>query len=148
MKQVFEIVPPAGPAFAVTLGGIMLLLAGLLALFAYMTWSAWQIRFEVSAEALTIRGGFYGRSIPRTDLVLSEMREADLRAESEYSLVWRNNGIGMPGYQAGWFKMQNGGKALAFLTDRSHVACVPTRQGYTVLMSVAKPAELLESLRR
>ena len=71
----------------------------------------------------------------------------DLTAEREYRPSWRTNGVGLPGYSAGWFKLSNGQKALAFLTDRTRVVYLPTRAGYVLLLSVASPQEFLRALR-
>ncbi len=49
--------------------------------------------------------------------VLEEAKQVDLSGDSEYRLRTRTNGTGLPGYQAGWFKLQNGEKALVFVTD-------------------------------
>jgi hypothetical protein len=39
-------------------------------------------------------------------------------------------------------------KALLYVTDRTHVARIPTTEGYTVMLSVADPAALIEELKR
>jgi hypothetical protein len=43
--------------------------------------------------------------------------------------------------------LRNGEKALVFVTDPKSVAYVPTRAGYSILVSVAEPARLLEAVR-
>ena len=48
-------------------------------------------------------------------------------------------GTGMPGYQAGWFRLQNGDKALVYMTDSRRAVYVPTTEGYAVLVSPADP---------
>ena len=71
----------------------------------------------------------------------------DLQRSSEYVPRWRTNGTGLPGYQAGWFKLANGEKALVFVTDPRRVVRVPTTEGFTVLLSVENPEDFLASLR-
>ena len=44
--------------------------------------------------------------------------------------------------------MANGNKALAFVTDKKRVVCIPTRQDYTVLLSVENPREFLRVLQK
>jgi hypothetical protein len=146
MKQVFEIVPPSGSAFTVVVAVILLVQVGLLALVVYVAHSARYVRFEVSADGLQIRGGLYGRTIPLRDLVVEQARVVDLDTDAEYRLGWRANGIGLPGYQAGWHRMKKGGKALAFVTERKEVVFIPTRRGYSVLLSVASPDAFLYAL--
>jgi hypothetical protein len=54
----------------------------------------------------------------------------------------------LPGYSAGWFRLRNGEKALAFVTDRQRVLYFPTWKGYSILLSVAEPDAMLAALRR
>jgi len=147
MKQVFEMVPPSGPAFTALVVGLLILQGGLLALFVYIAHSARNVRFEVSADGLRIRGGLYGRTIPLRDLVIDEATVVDLRSDTQRRLGWRTNGIGLPGYQAGWFRLKNGSKGLAFVTDQTQVVYLPTRQKYALLLSVASPGHFLAALR-
>ncbi len=148
MRQVFEMVPPAGTGYALVLGAILALIAALLALFAWIAWSAQHVRFEVTADALSIRGGLYGRTIPRSDLLLEESEVLNLDADGDgHRPAWRTNGIGLPGYGAGWFKLRDGTRALAFLTERRQVVYVPTRANYALLLSVAQPEAFLAALR-
>jgi Bacterial PH domain len=147
MKQVFDMIPPTGSGLSIFSGGIFFLLAGALALFAYIIYSSWHIRFEVSPGVLKIRGGLYGRSVPLSDLVLDRARMLNLQEDTEYGLSWRTNGIGLPGYKAGWFKLKNGEKALVFITDPRRVAYVPTRRNFALMVSVASPAGFLDALK-
>jgi len=147
VKQVFEMIPPAGQGYAIAATATILLLVGVTGFVAYILHSSSQVRFEVSSEGLRIRGGLYGRSIPLRDLVLDEARVVDLRTETQYALSWRTSGIRMPGYQAGWHRMRRGGKALVFVTDRQQVVFLPTRRNYALLLSAASPYEFLGALR-
>ncbi len=147
MKQVFDIVPPSGSGFAIVLSVLFVLLLGLVGLFGYLAWSSRRISFEISSEGLNINGGLYGRKIPLGDLVADQARAVDLETETGLRLSWRTNGIGLPGYNAGWFKTRNGEKVLAFVTDRTRVVYVPTRRGYSVLASVESPGAVVDALR-
>jgi len=90
----------------------------------------------------------YGRSIPLTSLKLDSSRIVDLATEIDLSLKRRTNGIGLPNYAAGWFKLRNGEKALAFVTDKQKVLYLPTREGYSILISVVEPIKILDALKR
>ncbi len=146
MKQIFPIVPAPGSAFWI-LGVIGVLLVAMFALFGYIAYSGRHVRFEVSSEGLAIRGGLYGRLIPLADLDLAGARATDLSADQPLQFAFRTNGIGLPGYKAGWFRLKNGDKALAFVTNASQVAYIPTRRGYAVLLSVVNPEKLIRALR-
>src|SRR5262245_55004852 len=103
-------------------------------------------RFEISAEGLRLRGDFYGRMIPIAELRTAEARRVDLAATPELAPRWRTFGTGMPGYQAGWFRLKGGEKALLYLTDRSRAVYVPTTAGYSVMVSPADPDAFLQAL--
>jgi hypothetical protein len=72
----------------------------------------------------------------------------NLSETPEYQPTLRTNGLGLPGYQAGWFRLRRAGKGLLFLTDRSHVVVIPTRLGYTILLSTPEPERMVEALHR
>jgi PH (Pleckstrin Homology) domain-containing protein len=59
--------------------------------------------------------------IPASELMLDGARPIDLTAELEYKPKWRTNGTGLPNYKAGWFRLQNGQKALLFVGDPRQV---------------------------
>jgi hypothetical protein len=146
MKQVFPMIP-AGAESPLTLIAVGALLLGLLALFGYIFYSSRNVTYEVSAEGLRIRGGLYGRLVPAAALRAAEARELNMAEEGDRALSWRTNGFGLPGYAAGWFKLKNGEKALAFITDRRSAVYVPTTEGYAIVLSVADREGFLRSLR-
>ena len=147
MKQVFELVPSSGKPFWI-LGVIVLFLLGMAALFAYFLVSARNTTVELTAQSLEIHGGLYGRSIPLRELDLERARRVDLTQDRSLALAGRTNGIGLPGYQAGWFRLRSGEKALVFLTDPRRALYVPTRAGYALLVSVREPEAFLQALGR
>jgi hypothetical protein len=146
MKQVFPIIPASTAPWAV-LVPVLALLIGLVVLFAWFAYSTRHVRCEVSSDGLKIAGDLYGRTIPGRELIAEQARVLDLTKDTDYALARRTNGTGLPGYKAGWFRLRNGEKALVFVTDPKSVAYVPTRAGYSILVSVAEPARLLEAVR-
>ena len=169
MKKVFPIVPAtSGPAItfgivALVLGSIILLAAsapvivfgivalvagGLILLLGSFAYASRQVKFEVSPEGLAIQGDLYGRRLPAASLVREEARPVNLIEDPNYRPVWRTNGAGLPGYGSGWFQLSNGEKALIFLTDKRRVVYLPTREGYSLLLSVPEPEKFLETLRQ
>ncbi len=147
MKQVFEIVPPSGSGFGIVAVLLIALLAGLLALFAYMFYGSSHTRVEVSPGQLAIRGGIYGRTIPISELDLAQATVLDLNSDARHALSWRTNGIGMPGYASGWFRTKAGEKTLAFVTERDRVVWIPTRRDFALALSVDRPNEFMSALR-
>lgn len=147
MSDVFVIAPaPSKPLWAlVVLCGVMAAIIATLVSFAF---SARTTRFEVSPAGLSIRGTLYGRTVPWEKLDPGTVRIVDLRAERPLQPVLRTNGLGLPGYSAGWFRLRSGEKALLFVTDRSRVVVVPTRDSYTILLSARDPDAFVAALQR
>jgi hypothetical protein len=121
---------------AVLAGSIVLVLLG-----------ARRPKFEISPEGLRVRGSLYGRFIPASQLRLDAARVVDLGGTPELRPKWRTNGVGLPGYSAGWFRLFNREKALVFLTQRDRVLYVPTTAGYSILISPDDPDAFLRELR-
>jgi len=104
-------------------------------------------RFEVAHEGLRLRGDWYGRLIPAHALQVDGARRLDLEHEPDLRPGRRTWGTGLPGYQAGWFRLANGERALLYLTDRSKAVYVPTSEGYSLLLSPEDPDGFLKALR-
>lgn len=147
MTETFPIVPGQVRLLWVILP-LLLLLVAVAGALAYSFSAARTARFEVSPAGLRLRGDFYGRMIPGAALRLDEARRIDLGVETRLAPRIRIGGTGLPGYRAGWFRLRNGERALLYVTDRSRIAYIPTRTGYSVMLSVADPDALIESLRR
>jgi hypothetical protein len=126
---------------------ITALLIGVIVLLMVTVRGSRESRFEVSAEGLRLRGDLYGRTIPRARLQLDLARRVDLAAEPDLRPRWKTVGTGLPGYQAGWYRLRGGGKALLYLTDRTKAVYVPTADGYGLLLSPADPDGFLAALR-
>jgi len=138
MTEVFHIVP-ATIRWGVTLTVIalpLLLVFGVLSAIGYSIFvSSHNSTFELSNAGLRLRGDFYGQTIPLAQLKPGETRIVDI-ADGPYRLASRTNGIAVPGYRAGWFRLRNGRKALLYVTSPDHVVLVPTTKDYDVLLSV------------
>jgi Bacterial PH domain len=146
MKQVFPIIPAGnGPIWFFV--GFAIFLLALLALFGYLIYSSRNTSFEIDSGELKISGDIYGRRIPLSSLELQKARIINLNVDRDYRMKWRTNGTGLPGYSAGWFRLYNGDKCLAFITDRSHVVYLPTTKGYSLLLSVKEPEAFLRTIR-
>jgi len=145
VRQVFPFLP--GPGGGATLL-IAVIVVPILALVGYLFSAPRLVRFEVAPEGLRIRGDFfYGRRIAASELELEQAYTLDLTKATEYKPARRTNGAGLPGYQAGWFRLANGEKALVFVGDPKHVVRIPVRSGYTLLLSVGNAEQFLAALR-
>ena len=146
MEKTFGIFPASNAPFIflVAIGIFFILLIGF---FAFIGYSARNVIFNVSDEGLRIQGGIYGRFIPRNDIFIDDARVIDMNASQEYKPRFRTNGIALPGYSEGWFKLKNGEKALLFVTNRSNVVYIPTGKDYSVMLSAEDSEGLYESIK-
>ena len=133
----------AGPQGTQQLAGTLAAIAVAAVLVATIVWAVRRRSVELSDSTLTIKAGFYSRSINRASLRLESARIASLFDDRALAPRWRTNGIRVPGFQAGWFRLVNGDKALVLLTDPRTVTYVPTIEGFSLLISTS---ELLPEL--
>ncbi len=147
MDKTFSITP-ASSSSLITLFALGILLLLLLGLLTFIGYSSRNVKFEVNDQDLRIKGGIYGRFIPKEDIAAENAKIINLNASLQYKPRIRTNGVGLPGYSEGWFKLNNNEKALLFVTDRSKVVYIPTRQDYSVLLSVSNSEEFYQSIKQ
>jgi len=140
-------IAPAESRYLWFLIPVVVILVGAIALVATSVRGAHASRFEIRADGLRLEGDWYGRFIPKTQLRVDLARRVDLGYQEELRPRWRRLGTGLPGYQAGWFRLRNGEKALLYLTDRTRAVYIPTTAGYSLLLSPADPDGFLSRLR-
>jgi len=117
-------------------------------MFLYFAYSAAKTQFIVSDEGLEIKGCLYGRAVSKESIDKERVKIINLMREQDYRPVVRTNGVGLPGYLSGWFRLKNGEKALLFVTNQADVIYVPTSEGYCVLLSPSEPADFLNMTRQ
>ena len=147
MKEIFPIAPASSSALLLLVPIGIILIASLVLVILTAT-SINRGSVEVSADGIQINAPFYGRSIPLTSVITDQARVIDATTDADLRPKWRTNGIGLPGYAAGWFKLQNGEKALVLMTDRRKVLYFQTRDGYSVLISAVDPEKILSAINK
>ena len=143
---IFPIVP-ASPKPIWILGAVCIFLVIIFAALAYTAYSARNSRLEVGENQLRLVGDFWGRSIDFSSLQLDNAAIIGLDSSSNYAPRRRTFGTAVPGYASGWFRLHNGEKALAYLTNRESVVYIPTSLGYSLLLSADRPEQFLDALR-
>lgn len=103
--------------------------------------------FEIRPDGLALHGDLYGRLIPRAQLQVAQARRVDWSKDDGLRPKGRRMGTALPGYQAGWFRLRNGEKALLYVTDPTRAVYVPTTAGYSLLLTPADPDGFLARLR-
>jgi len=145
MSKIFLIVASSTKTLW-TLGILPFLILGIPCLFLIFIYANRNIDFAITNGQLNIQHYFYGRSIPLSSFITYKALILDLSQSSPHWPKWRTNGIGLPGYKAGWFKLRNGERALLFVNDPHRVVYIPTTDGYSLLLSVQEPERFLNSL--
>ena len=140
-------IAPAETRYLWFLLPVVVVLVGAMVLLVTTLRGAHASRFEIGADGLRITGDLYGRLVPKSQLRVDLARRVDVTQDEALRPRWRRLGTGLPGYQAGWFRLRNGEKALLYLTDRTRAVYVPTTAGYSLLLSPADPDGFLSQLR-
>ncbi len=132
-----------------TIGRIipMVIFGGIIILNGYVLYSSRRTMFTLSEQGLIVSNTIYGRSIAASELIPGEARVLDLTRNEEYRAKWRTNGVGLPDYSLGWFKLRNKENALMFVTDKHKVVYIPTRSGFSILLSTPSPEAFLKTLQ-
>lgn len=145
MPQVFEVTPISGVARWILpgLAALMLLLA---VGFGWLYVRGRNVSLRLDASGVTFDAPLYGRTIRRTDLIIDACKVVDLSREPELEPSWRTNGVGLPGYRLGWFKLKSGAKALVYLTHGPRAVYLPTNKGYVLLVGLKDPKSFVVAL--
>jgi len=138
---------PTTPTTTYVLGTMALLLVVLATASVWITWSASHSSLSISNRAIHLHVPFYGRAIPTSSVDLSHAKISTFDASPELRTTLRINGIGLPGYNVGWFKLANGTKALVAVTSSERVLYIPTHEGFALLVTVREPDAVLQALR-
>ncbi len=138
---------PIAPASWHALLPLLLPLFIVAGVLAPMIYSVKNARAEITPEGLRISGTIYRKYIPKEEIKEDEIKILNLNIEKEYRPKARTNGISLPGCKQGWFKLENGEKALLFVTDYSKVIYIPTKKNFSLLLSVENPEEFIALLK-
>ena len=96
---------------------------------------------------LQVRATFYTKKLAVESIHLDKARVVSLEEHTDLAPTLKTNGFSLPGFKAGHFRLRNLGKAFCLVTDRTRVLTLPLRDGSLVLVSPARPADLLARLR-
>ena len=103
-------------------------------------------RAEISQDRLQIHSLRHGHDVSLKSLIPSE---AKMLKWSDIRIRARLNGNSGSGPKMGWFKINDGEKALLIVTDvteLSQIVYLPTQKDYSVLLTLDRPREFLAAL--
>lgn len=131
--------PPPGSVMA-TLLGVLLLTTTIPAMLK-------RRRITLQNGMLVVAATYYTRKTPVAALDLAHARIANLDEHTEFRPGLKTNGFGLPGFQAGHFRLRNRAKAFCLLTSQRRVLILPQQDGAFLLLSPEQPQALLDALR-
>ena len=129
----------------------VLIIAVLLPMVAAFSWMFYKVNdatLVVTPDLVTVDVPFYGFSLPIDEIEIAQIRQLNWRqgADLEFKPDLRVNGMGMPGFQLGWFSLLGQPKAFVAITENDSVVAIPTTKGYPILLSLEQPAALAKYL--
>ncbi len=129
--------------------GLMAIVAGaILVGLLRLLRGARPLECEIKDGALLLRHGHCCQHrVQLTDLNLSHAAITDLSFDPGNQPRKRLAEPGCPRRDSGWFQLRNGTRAIVFLGDPKNMVRIPTHSGYTLLLSVPEPLQLLDRLR-
>ena len=104
-------------------------------------------RIVLDHRTLRVEATFYTKTLPVESIDLDKARVLSLEEHTDLAPMLKTNGFSLPGFKAGHFRLRNLTKAFCLVTDRTRVLTLPLRGGGMVLLSPARPADLLARLR-
>lgn len=124
---------------------VILILFAIFFLIATMLISSRYYKIEITDNQFLIKGLVYRTILNLDEIDISQIKMINMD-EEKIKMGMRTNGIHLPSLKVGWFRM-NGEKYKLYVTDKKSVLYLPTKKGYTVLISTESGDEIIKELR-
>ncbi|MGI2259642.1 PH domain-containing protein [Shewanella sp. GXUN23E] len=131
------------PAAAKSISVVLVL--GLTLIFSWAWYKAQSAEVSLNMTQFRLDVPFYGETLARSELIAGGVREINLNEEPGLKPDLRTNGMGMPGFQLGWFRLDDGQKALMAVGTGTQVL-IPTHKGYVIIVSTSDAERLIAAL--
>ncbi|MBM7070963.1 hypothetical protein SOPP22_02355 [Shewanella sp. OPT22] len=128
------------------------LLAMIFGSLCYVFIHSFKADIEISESNLEFDVPLYSKSIPLRVLDIGNAQIVDLTQSKDFQIKFRQNGIGLPGYQLGYFQLDQpyhgATKALLSVTAPTKVIVLPTKENLLLIFSVDHPQQALSKLKQ
>lgn len=104
-------------------------------------------RLQLRDDGIAIATTFYSRRFTFDELQLDAARVIDLREQTGLRPRFKLNGVDMPGFHSGGFRLRDGRNAFVAMAAGPRVLWLPTRAGRQLLLEVQQPQIALDALR-
>lgn len=108
----------------------------------------WRREVAFDGKHVRVKATYYSRLAALSDFDLGRARVVDTREHTEFKPALKTNGLALPGYWAGHFRLRDRRKAFCLVTDPSKVLALPHADGRVWLLSFEHPQAVLDILRR
>jgi len=102
---------------------------------------------SLTGRYLEVKSPLFARTVDRKDVIWADARMINSDQDFELLPKVRTNGIGLPGYAAGWFVLQNGTRAFLLTTD-DPLIYLPVTDGSALVLSIDTSSTLFQTLQR
>lgn len=126
---------------------ILIIVLVLIGFFTGIIYFSGKPSVDIGNGFFSIKSLFYGKSISIGEINVDGIKQLNLNNDRDYNIKFRTNGIGLPNYYVGWMELNNGNKALVYLTDKTNVVLIPTND-YDVLISTDDFTGITETLNK
>ena len=100
-----------------------------------------------AAGGLDLTTTFYRQRLSLGELCIDRARVVDLAERTEFTPLLKTNGLSLPGFQSGWFRLRDRSKAFVAIAGGQRVVWLPTTRGFVLLLQPHQPQALLGRLR-
>ncbi len=146
MEHIFSIIQPKSGAYIFPIILLIIILFFTVVILLSLILGMKSTRLIITDTNLIIKSPLFGKTIPLENIEKERIKSINLEEENGYQLGMRRYGNNLPGFKSGWYNLRNGEKALVFITDRTNVLLIPTRE-YPVLFSTNDAAGIMELLK-
>ena len=105
-------------------------------------------RLVLRARDVGVVSGAHRQLLSYAELELERARVLDLDEVLEFKPRLKTNGVSLPGFQTGWYRLRNGSRALVARAGGKRVLWIPTTRDFALLLQPDQsPREVLQKLR-
>jgi hypothetical protein len=145
-----SMIEPKGGLFSAPVIILLVTFIAVIILFIVLTYG---ILYSIKNTTLTltntnliIKSAFHRRKIPLENIHIDGIKTVNLNEDREFAVSYRTFGTHLPNLNMGWMKLNNGTKALTFITDKDNVILIPT-DGFSVLFSMDNIEDFIKQIK-
>lgn len=105
-------------------------------------------RIEITHSNLIISVAWYTDTIPWSQIDWSQSGPLDFAKTPSKKPRWRRNGIGAPGYSAGWFSLNDGRRAFLAVTNKQSPLLLLVTPDHDIIVSLDHRDQVWQQLQQ